>query len=320
MVTNPGSGYTSAPAIQLRDGLEVNVQGTDASAGVPVLAPNGSPAPLTKQGPGLLSLNSAANSWSGSVTSEAGTLRVNGQFPSSAVLMKSGTELRGTGRCGPVQLTAALLSPGQDGLASAGVLQTASLTTGDSADLDFSLHGAQPGSGYDQLAVTGTVTIGAGTRLHVSPNSGYHPPAGMLFFLLINDGADAINGTFDGVPEGGIVTSPDTLEQFEVTYRANVESSSFTGGNDLAVRYTGQGAPPPVLSIAGVAPSGGQRRVRVSWPLTTGAEWTLQSTATLTTGSWTNSALTVQSDAAGKFVLDTVAPGTPKKFYRLRRP
>src|SRR5207249_2319914 len=61
------------------------------------------------------------------------------------------------------------------------------------------LNGTNAGTGYDQLNVTGAVNL-ASCALNIS--LGYAPASGDKFTIINNDGADAITGTFAGLPEG----------------------------------------------------------------------------------------------------------------------
>ena len=59
-----------------------------------------------------------------------------------------------------------------------------------------------PGTGYDQLNVTGTVNL-TGSTLNLS--LGFTPDVGTVFTLVNNDGVDAVVGTFQGLAEGATV-------------------------------------------------------------------------------------------------------------------
>ncbi|HEX2749010.1 MAG TPA: hypothetical protein VHM91_13475 [Verrucomicrobiales bacterium] len=321
LITNPGEGYTSAPAITVYNGRAHGITGLDAAAGAPVLSPNATNSPLRKTGAGILTLDSALNSWTGPISVEEGLLRMNGLFPSSSVTMKPGTQLIGGGQCGTVTLQDAILSPGTGGFTSGGALYTGSVTAGGASVFAFSLHGTVPGGSlngdYDQLVLTGSVQLAQGTILSVLMNGTFQADAGQVFYLLVNDGVDAIAGTFDHVAEGSVITNEEG-ERYLVTYRANAEGGSFTGGNDLAVKYLGQAGPPPVLQIAKTAPSGGLERVRISWPKSAEPEWKLQTSPAMTAGTWAASGLNVQSDAAEYYAIDSIPAGTTRRYYRLK--
>ncbi|PYP08808.1 MAG: hypothetical protein DMD59_11065 [Gemmatimonadetes bacterium] len=102
------------------------------------------------------------------------------------------------------------------------------------------LNGTTAGSGYDQLSVTGTVNL-SGAAL--TGTMGFSPPTGTTFTIINNDGADAIVGTFAGLPEGStVVLSGQSL------------TISYVGGtgNDVVL-----GAARPNLALSNnVAPAG----------------------------------------------------------------
>ena len=53
---------------------------------------------------------------------------------------------------------------------------------------------------YDQLQVTGTVTLG--NTLTVSIGNAFTPIADQQFKIIDNDGSDPVSGTFKDLPEG----------------------------------------------------------------------------------------------------------------------
>lgn len=80
--------------------------------------------------------------------------------------------------------------------------------------LTIELGGRTPVSEYDQLNVTGTVTLGG--QLDVSLVNGFLPSGGDSFTVVNNDGTDAVVGTFDGLAEGAVVAAGD--RRFEISY------------------------------------------------------------------------------------------------------
>jgi len=125
-----------------------------------------------------------------------GTLLVNGS--TSGPVQAFGGTLGGTGTLGgPVTIDAgATLAPGlSPGIINTGNLNLAGVTL-------IEIEGTTPGTQYDNINVTGTVTI-AGATLTLA---GAHVPApGASFTLITNDGADPVVGTFAGLPEGATV-------------------------------------------------------------------------------------------------------------------
>ncbi|MGZ8867338.1 MAG: hypothetical protein ACXW2P_03265, partial [Thermoanaerobaculia bacterium] len=139
---------------------------------------------------------SGANSYSGATTNER-FLVINGTQSTSAV--SNGGFLGGTGTIGSV--TGGQIGPGPvyGSFNGAGILQTGNLGgTGGSAE--FELNDATPGTGHDQIAVTGTVNVN-GITLNAYNGGWLVPSVGQVFTLIANDGADAVIGTFTGRPQ-----------------------------------------------------------------------------------------------------------------------
>jgi len=155
---------------------------------------------LVKQGNGTQVL-SGVNSYTGTTSVTAGSLLVNGTL-ASAVTVTGGT-LGGSGTVtGGVGVSAgAALAPGSSpGILTVGTSGSPSaLTMANSSTLIAEINGPTVGTGYDQVYVNGTVSL---TTPTLSLSFGYLPVVPTPFFLVANDGTDAISGIFAGVPDG----------------------------------------------------------------------------------------------------------------------
>ncbi|MHA3774204.1 beta strand repeat-containing protein [Verrucomicrobiota bacterium sgz303538] len=199
---------------------------------------------LLKSGNGVLEL-SGNNSFSGATIVQEGTLLVNGTSNSSFLTdVRSGATLGGRGTVGAVRVGAGgTLAPGE----LAGVTgQTSTFTLG--GDLTFGGPGSKlrfelENGSYDKLNVTGGVTL-AGADLIGSLLNGFLANQGDLFFLIINDGTDAVQGTF---AQGSSVAFDGQM--FEISYTGNFENQQFTGGNDVVLRAVPE--PSSVLLLGG---------------------------------------------------------------------
>lgn len=192
---------------------------------------------LTKAGSRTLTLT-GSNSYTGHTTVSAGTLLINGSLEAgSAVSVSSAGTLGGTGNIkGSVEVLG-VLAPGN----SIGTLNTGNLSVGATGTLSMELgrNGLTPEN--DRANVAGGASLLSGANLELTLMSGLsHPANGDIFWLLSNDGGDAISGEFtrlNGVStdlsEGSLFTW--NAQQWRITYQANFDSSSFTGGNDLAL-------------------------------------------------------------------------------------
>lgn len=220
---------------------------------------------LVKSGSATQTLT-GVNTYTGTTTIKAGTLKLEGagSIDNSASITvgdagSSGAMLDVTARTGDFTVGAAQtlggigtlnaagkkvivdgsISPGN----SAGVLSVSTtnaadgLAFGSTAALNLEMtKGVPPGAGsnYDQLGLTGGLTIASGAVLNLTAlGSGSWTPDD-IFFLIANDGADAITGAFDGFAEGAVITFDS--QQFKATYQADSGSNSFTGGNDFALQ------------------------------------------------------------------------------------
>ncbi len=93
----------------------------------------------------------------------------------------------------------------------------------------MNLTGATPGTEYSQLNVTGSISLEGDLSVSLS----FAPAESSLYFLLLNDGADAIAGTFAGLAQGATFSVGG--QAFMISYIGDSSTSSFTGGNDVVL-------------------------------------------------------------------------------------
>ncbi len=187
----------------------------------------GSGASLVKIGAGTLTL-SGTNTYTGSTVVNGGTLRLDGST-ASAVTINSGGVLGGSGTVGGAVVVNAggTLAPG----ASAGRLDTRSVNFQAGAKLAIELGGTAPDTGYDQIGVAGTVSLGAPT-LDLRLINGFAPSltTRQSFVLIDNDGTDAVIGNFAGLVQGGTLLSDGRF--FTISYVSGT-------GNDVVITSAG---------------------------------------------------------------------------------
>jgi Bacterial Ig-like domain/Passenger-associated-transport-repeat/Bacterial Ig domain len=185
---------THAATMQTISGVIGDDSGSAAAAGYFNSNANYNPgnAGLIKTGIGTLTL-SADNTYTGITSVIAGTLIVDGSIATSHVQVQSGATLGGHGTTGAVALAAgATLAPGN----SPGIIHTGDLSFTSGAHFAVQIAGTTAGAQYDQVAVTGTVSLG-GASLDLSLLSGFNPQVGASFLIVDNDGtADAVTGKF----------------------------------------------------------------------------------------------------------------------------
>lgn len=130
--------------------------------------------------------------------------------------------LSGTGKVGVVSVNlGGVLAPGN----SPGILSTGDLSF-NGGTYQVEIAGAGVGE-FDQIDVTGSVTLENDAVLQVTHLGGFKPSAGQSFVIINNDGTDAVTGTFMGLPQGASFTIDG------VTY-----TISYTGGDGNDVELT----------------------------------------------------------------------------------
>lgn len=249
-----------------------------------------------KFSPGTLTLN-ANNTYSGATTVSDGTLLVNGVQPASMVLLNGGT-LGGTGTVGTVTSGGAVpkfLRPGGD----VGILNSGSVSLNPSTTLLLVIRGTNAGISHDQLNVTGSVNLGGSV---LSYDFTFAPNAGDAFTLINNDGADAVIGTFAGLPQGTTFTN------------AGVFRISYTGGDGNDVVLTRVSPPSQLASIMTITNGHAAFQGMGLSNLT----YTIEASTNLI--NWINIG-TAPADTGGLFnFTDTNAPAYPRRFYRAISP
>lgn len=241
-VTNAGTGYTSAPTVTLNGagtpltpatfnvGLSgLGLGGASSIGGAGNITVNTAVTggfALTKVGAGKLTLNGANGL--GATTVSAGTLLINGTS-NGAVTVNGGV----LGGAGTITNTVAIGNSGTLAAGnSPGTLSTGALSlTGTASTIAMEIAGGGAGQ-YDQINVTGAVNLNGNGRIEMSLLS-FVPSSTDVYFLVLNDGADAINGTLYGLNQGDTFNSGGYT--WQVSYVGNSATNSFTGGNDLAV-------------------------------------------------------------------------------------
>jgi uncharacterized repeat protein (TIGR01451 family) len=229
---------TGDGAVLLGAGGVLTVGGDNSSTTYAGVMSGTGAAKLVKMGSGTLTLN-AANTHPLTVVQE-GSVIATGTAPSMAVTINGGT-LGGTGRTAAVTATGGAIAPGITGIGT-GILATGNLTLSAPSAVNVDLNGTTIGTGYDQIDVTGTVSLG-GATLHVA--LGFVPPSFSTFTIINNDSTDAVTGTFAGLPQGGRLTVGGV--SFSISY---------TGGSGNDVVLTALPPPPTATADAASTPFG----------------------------------------------------------------
>ncbi|MDA1164900.1 MAG: autotransporter-associated beta strand repeat-containing protein [Planctomycetota bacterium] len=153
---------------------------------------------LTKTGAGSIALP-GNSTYTGATSVSQGTLLVNGSLSATNVVtVATGATLGGSGTINGTVTVNGALAPGS----SPGILSTGDVTFANGSAFNVEIEGTSPGSGHDQLAVTGTVNLGGAT---LNGTLSQAASAGSEFTVINNDSTDPITGTFAGLAEGAFV-------------------------------------------------------------------------------------------------------------------
>ena len=250
--TSTGGGFTVESGATLEFGGSAPFKLDSATT----LSGTGS---LTELASSTVKILGSSPSFTGPTDLEAGTMLVDGSQPASTVTITSGT-FGGSGTVGPITTspiaTGSEFSPG-DGQ---GIL-TAQGNVTLNTNYDFSINGANPGTGFTQLVVNGTATL-TGSSLNTSIN-GFTPTPGETFPIIISTAP--IVGTFNFLPEGATF-SIDGIP-FRISYAG--------GGGDDIVLTQAASKTTTASTLSSSAPSGSSFGQAVTF------------TATVATGSGT---------------------------------
>ncbi len=183
-----------------------------------------------------LQLNVDSTAVLGNVSLGSGTTVVGG------VSTPTGLTVNNISGIGTVNLPLTVAGEASPGL-SPGILNAAGgvgLRTGGS--LKVEINGIAVGTGYDQLNVTGAVTLnaggGSGATLNVIP--GFAAPIGQVFTIIKGSGS-AVSGTFNGLAEGSTFSAGG--QAFRINY--NVGATRDVTLTAVVVTAT----PPTVVGI-----------------------------------------------------------------------
>ncbi|WP_292883691.1 DUF4347 domain-containing protein [Nisaea sp.] len=213
-----GNALSDSGTVTVNAGATLDLNNTSETIGS--LAGSGT----VSVGSGSITLSSAgSNSFSGSMTG-TGTFTV-----------ASGVTLKGTSTYATAVTvqSGGTIAPGN----SPGKISTGNLTLSSGSTAEMEINGTTAGTQYDQIAVTGTVTISNAT---LTTNFGYTSAIGDSYVLIDNDGTDAVTGTFSGLAEGATIVSG--VDYYQISYAGGT-------GNDVVLTRIAT----PVASSSGSA-------------------------------------------------------------------
>jgi fibronectin-binding autotransporter adhesin len=172
---------------------------------------------LTKSGTGTWVV-SGTNSFTGAATVSSGILGLTSSLSGPLTVQNGGAcRLGGAG-------TTATINSGN-----------LNIQSGATAFLD--INGTTAGVDYDQLNVTGSVTLGGDLVITLNAT----PTVGNTYTIIVNDGADAVSGSFFGSGEGGSVTASylSTSYEFTISYIGGTGNDVVLTCSQLPKTWTG---------------------------------------------------------------------------------
>ena len=230
---------------------------------------------------------------------------------SGSPITLNGGEVTGDGSCGSITSATGggMIKPGTS---ETGILNTGSLTLNGATTFQTHVRTANPGTGFDQVSVTGGVSLG-GAVLQLQHLLNFDVIVGQNIFPLLNDGTDPIVGTFAGLPQAAYIDAPDP--------HAGGWIISYSGGSGNDVSLARVAAPPvaPKLNTVtfrrGTGPNG-QDQVALTGTATPSAVLSLEASTDL--NGWTTLQSVAATAAGAVNVTVNQTPGQPKRFFRLR--
>jgi hypothetical protein len=163
-------------------------------------------------------LAKGATGYTGATTITSGVFETSAETEGNVVI-NGGTLKGNSSLLGTVTMSAGSIEPGM----SPGCLGTGDLTlTGGTYVVE--LDGNTVCTEYDQTTVVGTVDLGSASTLDVQRLASFDPAVNDTFAIILNDGTDAVQGTFVDLANG----SEFTVEGY--TYQINYDAGD---GNDV---------------------------------------------------------------------------------------
>ncbi len=244
-LTNSGTG-SQLPAVQLSGNLDsltvggtfnnnagasVTMSGTNGSVSVTGTFNNGGTVTLSGNGD-TLSAASFSNGGgvsvgagekivtTGNYTLSGGSLKVNGTLQAAIAFINGGTVSGGGTIVGNVNNGGGIVTASDPGSPTILTIN-GNYTQGGNGTLEAFLGGVAAGSGYSQLDVTGTATLGGTLDVDLATGS-FTPAAGEDFFLLLAGGG--LGGTQFGSVDFADAPALPNGDTWQVIYNAgNVE-------------------------------------------------------------------------------------------------
>jgi hypothetical protein len=206
-----------------------------------------------------------------------------------------------------------------DGISATGIISSGGVALTSSSTVGLNINGATTaGTSYSQLSVTGTVDLGGATLVL---NGSYALAAGESVVLVNNDGTDAITGTFNGLPEGSVVTFGGvSLILSYVGGTGNDVTLSRPSGAELSSLVLSTGTLTPAFSATGTSytatVAASVTSITVTPTVLQGGA-TVRVNGTLVTSGTASGSIALNVGANTITVLVTAPNGTTTKTYQV---
>jgi hypothetical protein len=267
---NPTGGFTSLSSGTLIGGTYI-VQGASTlnfSSGT--VATIGSSATVTLDGLGSVFtplnpfttnagtfnlLNGRNFTVSGGALTNTGTLQIGAVSTLTGVVnVTGGGKLYGGGA---IAGNVSVLGSGsalQGGTVPGNLTVGGALTVSGGATFAPRLNGPAFGAQYDRVTVTGAANAVSLSGSVLSASLGYDPAPSDRLFILDNQTAGLVGGTFAGLPQASsfMLTNPTSGNSFTayIYYGGDVASNSLLGGNDVVVAFSPVPEPAYPIGVA----------------------------------------------------------------------
>lgn len=255
-----------------------------------------SPLSFVKKGTCKITLD-GANTVTGTVQVDAGTLILNGSNATKVNVFPGGA-LTGTGTVGTIYV------------ASGGKLNLGTLKA---KGLNANSAGAQlvsdlTAKGNGMLTSSDTVNIANST---LAPTLNFTPAPGQSFNIISTSGGGSINGTFNGLPQGAVLTVGG--KPFIVSYSATGVTLTYAGPALMTE---------PKITNFSMTPISGSLpatvHIHIEGAFNPGIMHDLQYSDDMLV--WKPAGLSATTDAQGHLVIDFDQAAAPRRFFRLAIP
>jgi fibronectin-binding autotransporter adhesin len=252
---------------------------------------------------GGLRITGTNNTFTGQTYVDFAHLFVDGIWPGAVHAFSSGG-VGGSGVVGNVDISVGRLTPGVGHYGTAH-LRTGHLALTNNSTFRFETRDVPDGIEYDRVEVSGTVKL---DDVNFQPILGSAGRSNIAYILILNDGNDPVQGTFNGLPEG----APLTLDggQFDITYQGGT-------GNDVVLRQLTPTTNSFPVSLT-IQPKNANW-VTLRWPAYA-SDYKLEYCTNLATGLWWPAGPLLGENDGTNVVVSEMMINRPISFFRLVHP